>query len=545
MKKKLSKIISLFMFAMMLIIGVIPVFAASIGSNSSDINTGQDAVQHVETEYGKFDIGQKVDTNVYMTVDDGDVAVGVPTSVIVSGVSNEDGKNIGEYQVAVSGDMSGDKLVTVKPDSYETQLHQTGKADMPAVISQDKTEFDSDDFSNSVTANGQITAEGLTAGLWNSSFMFEISMKQDTGIISEYLSHNVNIEMLHGSDGYLYVGSRNSVNKMDVVTGEIVSQYKFDRPSTDVSTYVFTGLGENGDYLYACSRVEQAGLTENPNDTSLGDLYVFDKSNMSVVSKTSLSGKGSRILIKNNIMIVACQMYGFDIYDTSNASAPKLIHSYRPEKGTMEYQGGDIYTHNGRTYYAVGAFGYGVYIFDITDTIDSDGATEPNRVGYFNFSRFAVLKTNVHTYDIIADYPYLYVTAASSKVSDFGTEKDIRGLMKVNIEDIIAHTADGTYRDVEYTITQIPDEYKALSNLSGDTKPTRMIRVGNYIIANGGEKGVVIFDISKDTPEFYKFVPTNGVDMNTVCDADDYVIFGAFSRDNPLILVYDKDKIIR
>lgn len=541
-----NKIISLFVVVVMILSSVpMTVFAqSSIGSNADNTSLGEDYTFGTKTEYAEVGISD-TQTQVYLTVEDNNLIASLPTTIIVSGTPNPSGEYIGEYSIGVSGDMAGDKIVTIKPESNTIALKQSGKNDKTAEITQEQTEFDTSDFKNNTTTTGKVTAKQLTAGSWNGVANFVIGIKENTGLINTIMNNSVNNEMLYSNNGYLYVGSRNRVNKIDLESGNIVNEYFFERPDTSTSTYLFTGLGEKEDYLYACSRVELAGTNENENDTTLGDLYVFNKNDLSLVSKTSLEAKGSRILIDGDTMIVACQMYGYNIYDISNPSSPRLLYSYRMTKGTEEYQGGDIYDYNGHKYYVSAAFGFGLYIDDITETVSSNGTIAPTRVGNFKFAWYPELKNNVHTYDVIVEYPNIYTTVASSKVSDFGTEKDIRGLLKVNIEDIIRCTTNEEWGHISYNITQVPDEYKAISNIGGDTKPSRMIRLGNYVITNGGNNGAIIFDISKNTPEFYKFIPTNDTETNTICSTDNYIVFGAFNSKNPIILVYDKNKIIK
>lgn len=149
------------------------VFAASIGSVHTDSNLGQDSAQNVKTKYAEV-VEDDAQTAVYLTVDDKDRVVSLPTSLVLAGTPNERGEYIAKYSVGVKGDMSGDKVITVEPDNVRVPLKSVGKNDKTAIIEQSKTEFTTDDLKNSVQANGTITADRLTAGCWNGSFNFNI-----------------------------------------------------------------------------------------------------------------------------------------------------------------------------------------------------------------------------------------------------------------------------------------------------------------------------------------------------------------------------------
>ena len=149
------------------------VFAASTGSAHTDSNLGQDSAQNVKTKYAEV-VEDDAQTAVYLTVDDKDRVVSLPTSLILAGTPNERGEYIAKYSVGVKGDMSGDKVITVEPDNVRVPLKSAGKNDKTAIIEQSKTEFTTDDLKNSVQANGTITTDRLTAGCWNGSFNFNI-----------------------------------------------------------------------------------------------------------------------------------------------------------------------------------------------------------------------------------------------------------------------------------------------------------------------------------------------------------------------------------
>ena len=176
-----KKLISLCL-ATTMVVGALPTtaFAASIGSNAGGVEIGNDLAQNTKTQYTEI-APSNAQTEVYLTVDDSGLIVSLPTSVILSGVPDAQGKYIGKYSIKATGNMSGDKIISVAPDNTNVPLTQKGKTDKSATITQTKTEFSSDDLKNSVQTSGIIAADKLTAGSWNSSFDFNIR-KEDSNV---------------------------------------------------------------------------------------------------------------------------------------------------------------------------------------------------------------------------------------------------------------------------------------------------------------------------------------------------------------------------
>lgn len=175
--------------------------AASTGSDASDITLGEDKAQSAKTTYAEIkDVGAQ--TKVYLTIDDKDLVVSVPTTIIVSGTPTADGDYVGEYSVGVSGDLSGDKTVSVAPETDTVTLKQSGKMDQSASITQDQTTFSSTDFANAAKTTGRVTANGLTAGSWNSVTNFVITPVQKSVYYTsiEKAIADVNAQSTDGAD---------------------------------------------------------------------------------------------------------------------------------------------------------------------------------------------------------------------------------------------------------------------------------------------------------------------------------------------------------
>lgn len=92
--------------ALVMLAGAVPTtaLAASTGSTANNTSIGQDIAQGAKTEYSTINSNTDTQTEVYLTADDSDLIVSVPTTIIVSGTPTTDGKYVGEYSVGVDGD---------------------------------------------------------------------------------------------------------------------------------------------------------------------------------------------------------------------------------------------------------------------------------------------------------------------------------------------------------------------------------------------------------------------------------------------------------
>lgn len=183
MKNKIKKIVSILLAIVTIASANITALAASTGSDANNPSVGEDVVQNAHTEYEETGIG-RTSTDVFLTVDDSDVLVAVPTSVIVSGTPSDKGEYIGDYSVKASGDISGEEVLSVSPKEANISLQQKGKNDISAEINQDQTIFTSSDLAEGVSSNGTVTAIGLTAGTWHGTSSFEIQLISNYSLYS-------------------------------------------------------------------------------------------------------------------------------------------------------------------------------------------------------------------------------------------------------------------------------------------------------------------------------------------------------------------------
>lgn len=308
MKKKTNKIIALIL-AVILSFSALPftAFAGSIASISSDKAVGVDNAQNAKTEYSdtQIDAGN-ISTDVYLTVDDSDIIVSVPTSVVIGGVPDSNGNYTGSYTVSASGDMAADKLVQIKPNDKEIELKQSGKLSKAAIITQERTVFDSDDLKDNIKSPGTINANGLTAGSWKAetSFELKITSRNDYDAIpsDKLLAENKDVKT-YEEYGLFELGRltpsvievTNNVNN-DIITPKLLylpygSAVRFDNVALkemgytgsfypDIRMYQYN---EDGTYIKEITYKELAPSEDNVNNNFLpSNFVVTDKDGMYV-----------------------------------------------------------------------------------------------------------------------------------------------------------------------------------------------------------------------------------------------------------------------
>ncbi|MGN0474519.1 MAG: BppU family phage baseplate upper protein, partial [Acutalibacteraceae bacterium] len=213
---------------------------------------------------------------------------------------------------------------------------------------------------------------------------------------------------------YLYTGGFGGyVSKIDV-SRESVPEIVLGKYI--VSKLTCTGIASSGDYIYFCFRDPVAGLDSSVDGRNAGELVVCRKEDLSVVNDIVLNWKASRVIVHNNMMMVSCQMKGWNLYTLDDPANPVLAYEYRADN--VEYQGGAFYEADGKTYYIGAGFGYGIYVWDVTTP------TAPILAGTMKFAWYDEIKNIAHTYDCMVDGSYLYCTFAS--MHDYwGTDNDV------------------------------------------------------------------------------------------------------------------------
>ena len=273
MKTSIKKYLAVFL-AMLMLLSSFPALAGSTGSVASDLTAGTDTAQSAQTTYGESGIGTS-QADVYLTIDSNNIVVGVPTTVIVSGTPTNEGKYIGAYSVTVSGDIAGNQMLVVEPDSDTIELSQSGKNDVPASINQLQTRFYYADLASNTVTTGSIEAQSLTAGSWSGAFNFNISLANRT--VYTYSQMNTPVT--------------NYINN--------VTYDPSDYTTSEISNYVYSSVSYNGKIAVGKTIALQAGeLTVT--DYNSGISYTENVSAGDYTFYNITPGVGGEFVVKDN-----------------------------------------------------------------------------------------------------------------------------------------------------------------------------------------------------------------------------------------------------
>lgn len=245
--------------------------------------------------------------------------------------------------------------------------------------------------------------------------------------------------------------------------------------------------------------------------------FVVMAENLDKVVEYHLDLKPTHIRAFDHYLILSC-LKGFNIYDLSQATSPKLVYTYRYLDGWMEYQGLDVFERDGHRYVMFCNYCDGMSIFDITDI------AHVNKVCQQNFSSLLFgtqdMSQKGYNFDVVVDYPYAYTTYC---VRDeyLKTEYDHRGILVYDLSNL---------QQVKTKLIEIPNESKHTNYTDGDVTPTRMAKAGNYLFVNNGNKGAAVFDVSTlASPTFVTNITPEGCGSIT-----------ALSVKNDLLLLGDR-----
>lgn len=123
----------------------------------------------------------------------------------------QDGQINWEYDVYAEGDIGGMEYVSVVPES-SFKLSQENKSDITTNVSQDITKFYNEDTTLALgndsakmcsTINGYVTASGLSSGMWQGEFWFNINLKELTDLILSDSLIEMGVEQSVQTDAYL------------------------------------------------------------------------------------------------------------------------------------------------------------------------------------------------------------------------------------------------------------------------------------------------------------------------------------------------------
>lgn len=411
------------------------------------------------------------------------------------------------------------------------------------------------------------------------------TMPADGFGLEQVTYHNVAsaVQTARREGNYIYISGGNTIKKYDYsnpLSPKLVKQAELFSASKKMN---LNSMVINGDYIYMGCRRYQANIP-NPNVTN-GLIIVIKKSDLSIVKTAKMTfpngssttyaaeaGMGSSewdendvaisgstfekqngtfnykdgicelnfkvscFIMHKNMLIVNMQMRGWCIFtiDEKDPTHLTLADTYFWDQTPVtEHQGGDVYEHDGKIYYAAAGFGDGISFYDITDPTN---IKEELRYNFWNASHFdSELKGKVHTFSLVVDYPYVYATlgpAASVVYSKPSENYDNRtmGVLTIDISDL---------KKPKYNVSKIADADRCEFNETGDPQPTRIVKFGEYLLLNSSDKGVAVFKITdKANPTYMKTVKINeGQDIAALeKTGEDEILIGEYKSPNKVYI---------
>ena len=191
---KRNKFWKLIAFCMMIITTLsisTPAMAASKYINSSgsviedivnSVKTGKDKNQNEETKYESYSSDSSTTTSVYVS-QASTFSVIAPVIATMNGEADKNGNYTGTIKYSVTGNIAGNEVVTVEPDS-SFELKQPEKENILCnIVSKDgntaKTKFTYGEglkIGNTVSQEYTLTTKDVTAGSWVGYFSTNISI---------------------------------------------------------------------------------------------------------------------------------------------------------------------------------------------------------------------------------------------------------------------------------------------------------------------------------------------------------------------------------
>lgn len=327
------------------------------------------------------------------------------------------------------------------------------------------------------------------------------------------------------SDGrYCYIGTRGGhllkydfMNVNEDITNEPVTLWDVVLNSKNT----ITGIDAKGKYLIVCDRdiTSWDGIAQY---TEIGHLYVVDSTDGNIISTTLLNNKGCGVHVyKDKYVIVSLQIYGWAIYDISDLSSPILKKEITNQnlwnknkafykglgevsyKNIGEYQRIVIFSQDGVDWVVFSGFGTGVFFWDITNIDDLESDTLYSH-------RFDLKRKNIAEYettaeqifDIVYDNGFIYGTIAPTIKNAAYDITRRRGIFRIDLSD---------WESIDNNVFEyfpLPIDEWSLYYGEGDLQPNMLCIVGDCIVTNNGQRGIVIYSKSDTSCEFYKSIET-------------------------------------
>ncbi len=271
--------------------------------------------------------------------------VTIPKKVTLDGSTKS-----GTYQVLVEGDIAGKETIKVIPDEAVT-LSSKDKADVIGTIAQDKTKWTYNEIlsDNKVLGNGEIDANGITAGAWNGTFNFNINLTEN---FINVTAKNESGEDLNASSNLIEGEQRENLLNGLVESGLVESAEEVDA-LIDVNSDDFDGLA---DTTFDVSSIAK------PGDTIVVVHFDEEKQMWEHVTTETVDSNGT---ISGNFS--SYSPVGFIIVDSTGNQTIHTEHTDSDNDGLCDVcgkQGTIVYTYHKHT----GGNGSGCYTSSSTYT---------------------------------------------------------------------------------------------------------------------------------------------------------------------------------
>ena len=150
----------------------------SVDMEDDGTTIGFDETQNQKTTYSdEIEEGSTQSADVYVS-QASTFGVKIPKVIILDGIKNDENVNKANYVVSISNstNIGGKEKIKVVPDASFV-MSQEGKNDINVSVVQDKEEW----LHNEITSlgNGEVSANGMTAGSWKGTFNFNIMLESE------------------------------------------------------------------------------------------------------------------------------------------------------------------------------------------------------------------------------------------------------------------------------------------------------------------------------------------------------------------------------
>ena len=181
MTKNFLKRLSIALSALLFIGNSYPVLAYELDNNKNSIESVE--YQNAKDEdFKNLSVVHAELASIYK--------VTIPKALVLSGVEKD-----ADYFVKVEGDIEGYEAISAIPDENFI-LSSKNKNGEIAIINQDKTQWRYNDFA--INANGNISAPDITAGKWQGTFNFYLSLDKVLGDIISIPNEEFSINLQYG-----------------------------------------------------------------------------------------------------------------------------------------------------------------------------------------------------------------------------------------------------------------------------------------------------------------------------------------------------------